>query len=229
MGFILGNSWYISAMFLAMFILYPLVSNKWKQFIEYYGPLLVIFIMGYFVQNIGYFENWATWHNIVFSGLLRAIAEISLGCICYEISNILKIKKLTVLSHHLLSLVEIFIFIGIIVASNYKTKSYWDFIFCFLLAIAIVIVLSEQASFSKLFIGNYGKTLADFSLSLYVSHSIVYFIFSKTLLNRISYWQELPIYYICCILLAICCLKFSLLLLKLKPVMKKLFIYSKEG
>jgi len=76
-------TWYLSAMYLSMFMLYPML-RKWKRtFTHIIAPLIGIFFLGYLSQTYGnlnqYVKNW----NLVYSGVIRATAELSLGCVCF--------------------------------------------------------------------------------------------------------------------------------------------------
>ncbi|MGN1023848.1 MAG: acyltransferase family protein [Lachnospiraceae bacterium] len=74
-----GVIWYISAMLVAMAILYPLLRRHQDVTEKIICPLVALLILGYFCQELGHPRNPTKWLGLVYKGLLRGIAEISLG------------------------------------------------------------------------------------------------------------------------------------------------------
>lgn len=74
-----GVIWYLSAMLVAMAILYPLLRRHRDVTEKIICPLLALLILGYFCQALGHPRNPTKWLGFVYKGLPRGIAEISLG------------------------------------------------------------------------------------------------------------------------------------------------------
>ena len=83
----LGYSWYLSSMIWGMMLLFPLLRRSRDLFYCVLAPVFVGFGLGYYSWHytmLGYI----TTDNYLFSaGLIRGIAEISMGCLCYKISK----------------------------------------------------------------------------------------------------------------------------------------------
>ena len=82
--FYLGYSWYVSAMIIAMWLLFPLLRRNRKMFNYVYAPVIAIMGMGLFAfkyGNLGYVssDDW-----VLSNGVLRALCSISLGAISFE-------------------------------------------------------------------------------------------------------------------------------------------------
>ena len=82
--------WYISSMLISMLILYPLLRKYKNTFLMIMAPLITIFIYGIMYQNLQSLRAPHYWNGFVYKGLLRALAAISLGCICYLLVRFIK-------------------------------------------------------------------------------------------------------------------------------------------
>ena len=93
-GTAIGASWYLMAMILAMAVLYPMLRTNKDVFLHIVAPLVTVFLYGWFSQIYGCITLFTvTFEHGVSTGLLRAIAGVSFGCTCYQISENLKMAK----------------------------------------------------------------------------------------------------------------------------------------
>ena len=79
----LGASWYLSAMIIAGFILYPilLINYRFAEKIVY--PLISLFLLGYLYNTYNKIMVIDNWTGFFYAGVLRAISEMALGgCLC---------------------------------------------------------------------------------------------------------------------------------------------------
>ena len=170
-----GSTWYLSAMIIAMFILFPLLLRNFEYSSKLIFPALSMFAIGYLYTTNNSIANWQGWSGICFNGILRALGEISLGASLYVLSNWLRDKygaknnKLvkiwfTVIKWFCFAVVFSFA-IGLWSTGAFNLHAY---LFC---AIGIVISFSGITYCipeSKL--SNY---LGKISLPIYIFHSIV--------------------------------------------------------
>ena len=84
-----GNSWYLSAMLIGIFLLYPLLLRNYKAATQLLFPILVLFILGYLLETYQTIANWSTISGFVRNGVLRAVAEMALGGSLYQLSALL--------------------------------------------------------------------------------------------------------------------------------------------
>ena len=82
-----GSAWYLSAMFIAMFILYPILRKFGDLFTKVIAPLLSAFIYGYFMRTDGFIGDPKSWFDFGCKGFWRALAGISLGCVVFACSD----------------------------------------------------------------------------------------------------------------------------------------------
>ncbi len=82
----ISGIWYLSAMVIAMFILYPWILKNYKFAVKWLFPVLSLFLTGYLYHTNNSISNWTNWSGFTFNGILRALAEIALGAALFELT-----------------------------------------------------------------------------------------------------------------------------------------------
>ncbi len=82
-----GVTWYLSALYLMEFILYPLLCKKYELFAKYLAPLIVIMLSGYLCVSTNTISNPGEWMGFAYKGLLRSMIGISAGVVAYELKG----------------------------------------------------------------------------------------------------------------------------------------------
>ena len=164
-----GTGWYLSALILAQWILYPLARKNYHRFIYWFSPLAVILLNGIFS------ENYTSIHGTVdlflgfaSRGILRAVNEIYLGSIAFEVATWLGKLSLTKLARGLLTALEVFCYGATIASAWYMPITQYDYVLLLLIAIAVSITISGQGLIGSWFRGR--LPLAKFSLVLFMNH-----------------------------------------------------------
>lgn len=191
------QDWYLSAMLLAMLILYPCIRKWGRGFVRIVCPLIAAFLLGYLYQKFGHFRAPDTFVTFFNKGFLRGLAEISLGCFCYEAAQWVRQFSLTRFAKLLCALVEYGSLLAIIAYAN--TESCWD-MDCesvILMAVA-VIIMGSQASILSQFWDRSGicPILGKFSLLLYLNHMYWLWLFKMAGL-QMAYVPMLALYAAC--------------------------------
>ena len=174
-GGIDGVIWYVSAMLLVMAVLYPLLRRFPSMETHIIAPLTALFLLGYMMQTSGHPRNPAQWESVVFKGILRATAELSLGIVCFRF-----VKKLRRRTPRIVSGVFVFAVHALLIRYMYRsgpTKD--DFFYLFFLAAALALTfagmgltgtLLSAASDKISLSGRIPAFFAKFSSSLFFSH-----------------------------------------------------------
>ena len=184
---ITGITWYISAMLIAMLILFPILLWKRLVFINVIAPLIAILFTGWLFVAAGTLgATPGQWFGYYDKGLVRAIADISIGVMCFEVSQKLQLIKFTRTGKLLLTGIEIIC---------YSISSIWmvfyiagdrDFIILLLLAVGVTITFSEQCVVPKLFANLKLSFFADYSTALFFSH------FTCSVILNLNYVDHSP-------------------------------------
>lgn len=165
-----AGSWYLTAMILAMMLLYPILRRYFNAFQTMVAPLLAAFILGWFSQTYGHCEFPLTFRYGICLGLLRAIAEICVGCICFSAAQWLKGRYRQL--GRFATLVEVGAFSCVIAISYFYERSYMDFISIFLIAVGISLSFSGITLTSRLSEKLQLRWAGKFSLALYLTHMV---------------------------------------------------------
>lgn len=88
-----AGAWYLSVMIIGMFILYPILLKNFEWASKIICPLLGLFITGWifhtFDMALHVYNNWV---GFAYVGILKGIAELSIGVACYALVPYIKKK-----------------------------------------------------------------------------------------------------------------------------------------
>jgi len=147
---VIGISWYLSAMLIALAILYPLCKKFKENFILCFGIPAVLMIYG-FLSHVNIHLAVPMWLDDfpVPTGILRGIAGCLAGCILYECSERISNKKLTGSGRVLLIALEMCGYIYFFYVIQKYPKSNYDYLLVFLLFGLLLVGISGITGLSK--------------------------------------------------------------------------------
>lgn len=186
-------TWYISAMLIAILLLYPIILKFRSNFSYIIAPLAAIFLLGYLAQT-GNLTSPEKWMHIVYRGLLRALGELCLGCVCWQISEQLRKISFTAFARVLLLILQWTCILLSLCIMNVPASKL-EYVCILFLAVAVTIGFSEISVKRKTF--RYNKIcswLGAFSLPLYLNHAYIRHIFRYTLKLPYSYETQLILF-----------------------------------
>lgn len=197
-------AWYISAMLLAMLVIYPLGRKYKKTYTCLICPLIVIFLGGFMSYTYGNLRTPMSWTGLCYKGLLRAFLELNVGIICYEM--VLKIKdiKFTKLFRMFLTIVEVFCFSSIFIIAQFVQKTTrFDYLMLLAIAIGVIIAFSKHSLTYDFCCNKFFYYLERLSLPLYLIQMFgIYLIQRLSIFNNFNYYQKLIIYLVIILILA---------------------------
>lgn len=139
-------TWYISAMFIAMFVLFPLCRKYYSSFIKIIAPVCCIFILGQLVYNFDALTGVTKWTMFGYRGLIRAFVEISMGTISFEIARYLTNIRLSNVAKIVLKTIEVFCYFSVVIYMLLTFSTHYEIFALFALFIAITITFSNVVS-----------------------------------------------------------------------------------
>lgn len=162
--------WYISAMLVAIAIIYPIFRKYKDGFSKIGAPLIAILGSGYLISSLGRISATIEWHHFIMGGTLRAITMMCLGICSYNISESIKNKKLTKQENLKISILEIttFVITLLYVVSSLSRK--YEAIVVFLIFTFVTIAFSEQGILKDKLNNKIIYFLGKISLPIYLSH-----------------------------------------------------------
>ncbi|MGN1031669.1 MAG: acyltransferase family protein [Butyricicoccaceae bacterium] len=163
-------TWYLSAMLLAMLILVPIFLKNQKLFLNILAPGIAIFLLGYMCHNYHNLRGPTDWNGWCYKGLLRAIAELCLGCVCWMVCQRFKQLRLTGIARILLAVIELGSYAVVIMWAYGHSGDKMDYVMLTLLTIAVTITFSHMSAVAELFDHALMYWLGKFSFSIFLGH-----------------------------------------------------------
>ncbi len=168
---VMSVTWYVSSMLICMMILYPFIRKYKDAALNIVLPLGILLLFGFMYRNYGTIRGPMNWNGFVYRGTLRALAELSLGCLCYCLSKKLKNVDFNNVGRAVLAVIEIACYGVFVVYMATGINGLRDFFYLFILSVGIIISFSGKSLGHELFNNNFFTFLGKFSLPLYLIHS----------------------------------------------------------
>lgn len=173
--------WYLSAMLIAMVILFPLLLNHYYSFLRYWGPFIAIIGLGCLQYITGALTGVMIWTAITYKSVLRAIFEIILGGTCFEVSEWMRARgaradKKTI---KILTFIEMFVFVLSVVCMMTTWERTYEIYVLAMIMIVIILSGSEITGLKNLFNNKVCYFLGDISLAIYLSQLTAIYIVSN--------------------------------------------------
>lgn len=171
MGILSPNhiTWYLSCMFIAMALLYPLCRKYYDMFTHYIAPVTAILLLGFCMKTTGRLTGVQKWTGICYKSVFRAVIEISLGAAAFEIARMLSEKKLTKAAKIWITITEIVLFVCSMVYCIGTFPYKWEEVELFAILLLVIIAFSGQSCGTGLFDHAVFYYLGRLSLPLYLA------------------------------------------------------------
>ena len=170
--YVVGISWYLSSMFIALAILYPLCRRFRDTFILVACPLIVFInygVLSHYYGNIAVGSDFFK-DTVLNTGIMRALAGCSLGCIACKVSNVLATKKITNTGRTIFTIAEFLGFFYFFYAMNAHVRSAYDYILVFLLFGLLIIGINGLSFTTYLWNTKWTRPLGTASTLIVLNH-----------------------------------------------------------
>lgn len=166
-----GVGWYLSALFLSMLLLYPLLRKYESAFIFIVAPLLSIFLIGFMVRTTGNVNvPDYLYFGVVYKGMLRGVADICLGCMGFYLCRYWKNLSWTRAGKRALTFVEVFCYAAglfMIAASHVRPFSVFVVV---LFTLGSAATMSGKTLLAGKLDGKISLFLGELSVAVFFSH-----------------------------------------------------------
>lgn len=174
-----GPTWYISAMLVTTFVLYPILKKYGEKFGCYIAPILAVACYSYISFKNGDMAVLREWLGFIIGSTLRACGGLSLGITVYYICEKAKASniKLNLAGKIVVQLLEVAI--GLVLymymhrAYNEDYHYASDYMFIFFCFILLIIIFGKDVDTSKVFGIKPLQWLYKLSLPIYINQRIV--------------------------------------------------------
>lgn len=170
---IMGELWYLSVMLLVMYIMYPFLKKYKDNFLLIVSPVISILTLGYIGHFIGNLDvSFRPWGNYISLGFIRGLGEMCLGFTIYGIHESLKNTNYTVLGKKLLTFIQHFLLIMVLLVITFiKDASRYDFIMLLMIAIAVLIMTSQKTYDYNVLTNRFTNYLEQLSMPIFINHT----------------------------------------------------------
>lgn len=181
-----GPTWYISAMLLAMFVIYPIAKRYKEKFGLYLAPIISVSFFAWESHGTANLNLTHEWLKYINGGLTRGIAGICAGVFIYYASEFLKnnARQINKIGNTLLLLSEVVISAALFVfMRNSTAKEYGranDVIAVVYIAILLLIVLSKNNDENRFLSSKPMQFLYKLSLPLFLNQRVIIYYLEAT-------------------------------------------------
>ncbi len=194
-----GVSWYLSAMLLAIAILYPIAKKNPERYAYTVCPTLILLLYGLICVQYHQLDVNNHWIlGVVNGGILRAMAGISAGCFLYVM--VLRAKpQITTgarICYTVVEIVAIFYLLKTMMMTEFQRSGH-DFVLAAVIFGILYLELSEKSLIAHYCKHRFTKVLATWSTYIYLNHYAWNIYFKNILITDKTPIQLLPWYALC--------------------------------
>lgn len=199
--YVLGISWYISAMLIALTILYPLCKKFKTTMTLIVCPVMSAVIYGLLSNT---YEHLAVHTDYIDGlpinvGILRALAGSGLGIFLYEISKSITCKNIKVSGRVFFTIIEIAVFGYFLYTMHTHPKSIYDYTLILATFIFLFIGLNGISFTSVIFNPKWSKPLGTASTLIVLNHYALIEFFKKQFGENVFETEKLWIFLAVCV------------------------------
>lgn len=160
--------WYISCMFIAMLLIYPVCRKWYYVFTRYYSWIIASLIFGYLIYKNGCLTGVSAWEGLCYRSLLRAIGDISIGTTAFELSRYISEKELSSVKKAMLSMVEVIFFFMTIMLMMFTFPRKYQIYILVCMFIVVTIAFSGVTYGARAYNKPFFNFLGKLSLPIYL-------------------------------------------------------------
>lgn len=183
--------WYISAMIFSMALLFPIAIKYKDDYCKYIAPLIIVFTIGFIKMNNIIINDPVNISYFLRNGFYQALVFIPIGNVVYSITKSIKNTKINM---NILSGIEIFLYIVLILNMHYYFMN--RFLFVVLLALNIALTFSNRTFLSKIFKHSFWKKLGEYGFYIYLCNISIRTFMIREYLNKGFTYSELFIKFV---------------------------------
>ena len=166
-----GVGWYLSALFLCMLFLYPLLRKYQSVFVFVLAPLLSIFLIGFMVRTNGNVNvPDYLYFDVVYKGVLRGTADICLGCMCFYLCCYWKTLSWTRAGKRALTCVEVFCYAAALFMTTVSHVRPFSVFIVVLFVLSVAATMSGKTLLAGKLDGKVSLFLGEWSVTVFFSH-----------------------------------------------------------
>ena len=194
-SFAIYYSWYVPAMLIAFAALLPLICAGRRRFTHCIAPLIVFCGLGYLWHTHGTIMVLEqSWVGVTWVRTVRALAEISLGCIAYEVSQWLRSRCAARVNRQGRLLFTALGLAGVGIPlywMTFRLPKELQLPGLMLMAAGVAVIFSGAGLFERMFRGRFWGWLGQISFALYLGQGVPYIMIDHLygqLPDKVFFW-----------------------------------------
>lgn len=164
--------WFLTALIVIGYI-YTFVLYKHYDFMMFAAPVIGVLFYVYFALNSTTIFDHAIPMGFLNAGMVRAIAEMSLGVSMFSLYEYLKKKNLGVIWRILLSLLEVYAIYRFFALTLWQPVGLDNFRRLVYVMIIVLLSFLNVTGLTWVFNNRFSRRLGSISLAMYLSHYIM--------------------------------------------------------
>ncbi len=198
-----GPTWYLSAMIVAMAIIFPILLKHKDWFVNIGSLVIAVLLYAVSSQEKGTLNSLG-WSGVLNYGLIRAIAALCLGCFICAMIDRLQASNITLKkpAKLLLWLIEAGLMSLLLVIMQFEGKNRFDYIAVIVIFFICFIMLSGLTGVQNILPMKICSLLGRFSLVIYLNHRYVAFLIN-TVVPELSPKKTMLLYICASVLVAV--------------------------
>lgn len=186
-------TWYLSALLIVSFIIYPIAIKDKNRFFFIIAPLGFILLFGYTYQN------WETitvlnWNGVCYNTLIRGSMEIFAGCICYRIASYLMKFKLKTWVRIFLSMLSWLPILAALSYALFHNMTIWSWYIFLMFMVSLIATLINQSIEKSWISEKISKWCSKFAYTIYLGHGSWRWFLKSRLPEAWGYYGKLLFY-----------------------------------
>ena len=175
LDYLLGQDWYLSALVLALVVVYPIALYYRKFYSRIFAPWMVILLYAGLLQNYGTLNVGSEYMGFISTAIIRGVAGLCAGSLAYTVFCRLREREFKPATLRVLSVIDVLLWLTIPVLLGPALFSSDEDILFYILILGAIIVLAflDRTPFSHFLnthcVGLFSY-LGGISLYLYLFH-----------------------------------------------------------
>ena len=166
-----GILWYLSSMFFALIVLYPIIIKFYNVYVKYYSVPVFLISMGLIMCRFNTFNVPNKYIGILNTGFLRAVAMFSIGMFVYELSIVISKRDFSRLCITVIEVLSyLYTFLYMIFLQEIKELEIGMTTALFSMLVALSITLSKKSLFYGKFDDSFARFLGKSTMVLFMNH-----------------------------------------------------------
>lgn len=171
--FVNSPAWYVSTLLIASLILFYMLKEHRKVFLEFIAPIGMIVIFSYLYREYAFLDVYYQTKGFLLNGpVMRALLGMTVGIYVYLISTSEPVKRFFEKVRGFCILIEIVFFIGALSFATLVEDGEYDYLILILFAIGILCA-SQDMYIGKICKIRVIKWLDEISYSAFLCHNAV--------------------------------------------------------